>query len=143
MKIYQVIPFKSTKHDRNLLTHRWNIYILTIIPTVTTKVKWKGRLPLELFLVYCKTFRKKTKGLEIKLQWESSTLKGIINYTFLGGNAISVTIRSLFFYIPNIYPVHENNKNFTNPLVSFLLYQVIHGLLLKNQLTQVKKIRQT
>ena len=58
----------------------------------------------------------------------------------MGGNDINVTKKSIFLYIPIIVPNLQTQSNQTNPLVKVLHYQLIHGLLIENQLTRVRNI---
>ena len=67
---------------------------------------------LEHIFGFCKTFKKITKGLGFELQLKTSNEKQDIIHTTLGGNAVNVTINSLYLYIPSLVPSPEQQQCF-------------------------------
>ena len=72
------------------------------------KGKIRSQLPLEHLFGFCKTFIKITKNLGFHLTFKRANLQDII-YTTLADSAdqINVTIKSLYLYIPFLFPNTE------------------------------------
>ena len=64
--------------------------------------KFKGHIPLEHIIGFCKTFKKNTKNLGFHLTFKTADLQNII-FTSIA-NDIDVTINSLYLYVPVILP---------------------------------------
>ena len=80
------------------------------------KGRIKGHLALEHIFGFCKTFKKITKNLGFHLTFKMNDLQDIIFTT--KAVDITVTINSLYLYVPNIVPNSETqllfNESITN-----------------------------
>ena len=78
--------------------------------TDANKSKIKGQLHLEDIFGFCKTFRKVIKNLGFHVTFKTNDLQDVI-YTSKDDD-ISVTINSLYLYIPNLKPSVETQLMF-------------------------------
>ena len=80
------------------------------------KGRIKGHLALEHIFGFCKTFEKITKNLGFHLTFKMNDLQDIVFTTI--ADDITVTINSLYLYVPNIVPSSETqllfNESITN-----------------------------
>ena len=67
-----------------------------------TKGKIKGQLALEHIFGFCKNFKKITKNLVFHLKFKMNDLQDIVFTTL--ANDITVTINSLYLYVPQLIP---------------------------------------
>ena len=86
------------------------------------KSKIGANLPLEHIFGFCKTFKKITKVLVFDLQLKTSDEKQNIIYKTLGGNDVSVTINSIYLFIPSLVSSPEQQQIFNESITqSFTL----------------------
>ena len=78
------------------------------------KGKIVGQLPLEHIFGFCKTFKKITKGLGFQLTLKTINLQDIL-YTTIG-DAINVTINSLYLFVPTLIPDAATQSMFNNSI---------------------------
>ena len=78
------------------------------------KGKIKGQLPLEHIFGFCKTFRKITKNLGFHIKFRTADLQDVI-FTSIPDN-ITVTINSLYLFVPNLIPSTETQLMFNESI---------------------------
>ena len=78
--------------------------------------KIKGQLPMEHMFVFCKTFKKVTKNLGIRITLKTANLQDIIYTTIADATPINVTINSLYLFIPFLIPTTETQLMFNESI---------------------------
>ena len=91
---------RSTPHQKMLIDNHLE----------ANKGKIKGYLYLKDIFGFCKTFKKVTKNFGFVITFKTANLQDII-YTSMADD-ISVTINSLYLYIPNLIPSVETQLLF-------------------------------
>ena len=80
------------------------------------KGKIKGRLALEHIFGFCRTFKKLTKNLGFHLKFKMNDLQDIIFTTL--ANDITVTINSLYLYVPQLIPSTSTQIMFNEAIMN-------------------------
>ena len=80
------------------------------------KGRVKGHLALENIFGFCKTFRKITKNLGFHLRFKMNNLQDIVFTTL--ANDITVTINSLYLFVPNLIPNSETQVIFNEAIMN-------------------------
>ena len=80
------------------------------------KGKIKGHLALEHIFGFCKTFKKLTKNLGFHLKFKMNDLQDIIFTTL--PNDITVTINSLYLYVPQLIPSTSTQVMFNEAIMN-------------------------
>ena len=80
------------------------------------KGKIKGQLALEHIFGFCKTFKKITKNLGFHLKFKMKDLQDIVFTTL--ANDITVTINSLYLYVPQLIPNTQTQVMFNEAIMS-------------------------
>ena len=80
------------------------------------KDRIKGHLALEHIFGFCKTFRKITKNLGFHLKYKMNDLQDI-TFTTLA-NDITVTINSLYLYVPQLIPSTSTQVMFNEAIMN-------------------------
>ena len=81
-----------------------------------TKGRKKGQLPLEHIFGFCRTFKKITKNLGFHLKFKMNDLQEIV-FTTLANN-ITVTINSLYLFIPKLIPSTSTQLLFNESIMN-------------------------
>ena len=80
------------------------------------KGRVKGHLPLEHIFGFCRTFKKITKGLGFHLKLKMTDLQDIVFTTI--ANDITVTINSLYLYVPQLIPSTSTQVMFNESIMN-------------------------
>ena len=80
------------------------------------KGKIKGQLALEHKFGFCKTFKKITKNLGFHLKFKMNNLQDIVFTTLV--NDITVTINSLYLFVPQLIPNTETQLMFNEAIMN-------------------------
>ena len=80
------------------------------------KGRIKGHLALEHIFGFCKTFKKITKNLGFHLRFKMNNLQDIIFTTL--ANDITVTINSLYLFVPSLIPNSETQVMFNESIMN-------------------------
>ena len=82
------------------------------------KGRTRANLPLEHIFGFCKTSKETIKGLGFELQLKPSIEQQNILYTSsaIGGYDVTVTINSIYLYIPSLVPSAYQQQIFNDPI---------------------------
>ena len=80
------------------------------------KGRIKGHLALENIFGFCKTFKKITKNLGFHLRFKMNNLQDIVFTTL--ANDITVTINSLYLFVPSLIPNSETQFMFNEAIMN-------------------------
>ena len=80
------------------------------------KGRVKGHLALENIFGFCKTFKKITKNLGFHLRFKMNNLQDIVFTTL--ANDITITINSLYLFVPNLIPNSETQVIFNEAIMN-------------------------
>ena len=80
------------------------------------KGKIKGHLALEYIFGFCRTFKKVTKNLGFHLKFKMNDLQDIVFTTL--ANDITVTINSLYLYVPQLIPSNSTQVMFNEAIMN-------------------------
>ena len=113
MSYFDKIDETEVNNNNNTL-HHLLISNHTGVANEANKGKIVGQLPLEHIFGFCKTFKKITKGLGFQLTLKTADLQDIL-YTTIG-DAINVTINSLYLFVPTLIPDAATQSMFNNSI---------------------------
>ena len=90
--------------------------LITNHDVAANKGKIKGRLALEHIFGFCRTFKKVTKNLGFYLKFKMNDLQDIVFTTL--ANDITVTINSLYLYVPTLIPNSQTQIMFNESIMN-------------------------